>query len=644
MALLKFLKGNYSSLSAKAITEGQVLICGDTGEMFVDVAANKRVKIGDFVVVSTVEALEALDATVVPTSRLYYVEDGNILARSNGTGWVQINKQKTLAELGGVSATTYATDKAALVKADTDNATAISNLKTYVGTIPNSSTAPDIVSYVQEKTSGIATDAALTELTNRVSTAEGEIDDLQAAIANGGSVANAIADAKKAGTDAATAAAAAQATANSKTTMAEVEAKNYATKTEAQGYANAKDDAISAAKAAADAAQADVDALEIKVGTVPENKTVVKMIADAQAAATYDDTALKGRVSNIEKDYLKNADKTELSNAISGIDTAYKDADTALSNRVKAIEDDYLQAADKTELAKSIADVKSDVDTFLAAANIGGEAIDTLKEIQDYISSDGTAAAEMTNKIGALETTVGKAADGENEATGLVKSVADNASAIAAEKSRAEGVEANLAQADTDNLAAAKKYADDAITGLKIGDYAKKSDLDTHTGDTTVHITADERSKWNAAEGKAHTHSNKALLDTYTQTEENLADAVAKKHSHANAAELDKIKDGDVAKWNAAQANSEATAAAALSSAKTELEGKISAAQTAAEGKVTELANGAVKTNADAITALQSGKADKATTLAGYGITDAYTKTETYTKAEVESMLTWGSF
>jgi len=32
----------------------------------------------------------------------------------------------------------------------------------------------------------------------------------------------------------------------------------------------------------------------------------------------------------------------------------------------------------------------------------------------------------------------------------------------------------------------------------------------------------------------AHTHPNKALLDTYTQTEANLADAVAKKHSHSN--------------------------------------------------------------------------------------------------------------
>jgi len=99
MALLKFLKGNYSSLNNAAINEGQVLICGDTGEMFVDVAADKRVKIGDFTVVESISALEALDATAVPTSRLYYVEDGNILARSNGTTWVQVNKQPDIETL-----------------------------------------------------------------------------------------------------------------------------------------------------------------------------------------------------------------------------------------------------------------------------------------------------------------------------------------------------------------------------------------------------------------------------------------------------------------------------------------------------------------------------------------------------------------
>lgn len=40
---------------------------------------------------------------------------------------------------------------------------------------------------------------------------------------------------------------------------------------------------------------------------------------------------------------------------------------------------------------------------------------------------------------------------------------------------------------------------------------------------------------------EAHTHSNKALLDTYTQTESNLRDAVDKTHTHANKATLDLI-------------------------------------------------------------------------------------------------------
>ena len=54
--------------------------------------------------------------------------------------------------------------------------------------------------------------------------------------------------------------------------------------------------------------------------------------------------------------------------------------------------------------------------------------------------------------------------------------------------------------------------------------------------------------------------------------------------------------------------------------------------------------NANVTANASAISVLESGKADKATTLAGYGITDAYTKTETYTQTEVNALLEWGSF
>lgn len=50
-------------------------------------------------------------------------------------------------------------------------------------------------------------------------------------------------------------------------------------------------------------------------------------------------------------------------------------------------------------------------------------------------------------------------------------------------------------------------------------------------------------------EGK-HSHTNKELLDSYTQTEADLADAVAKKHSHANATVLDGITAEKVTAWD----------------------------------------------------------------------------------------------
>lgn len=59
--------------------------------------------------------------------------------------------------------------------------------------------------------------------------------------------------------------------ASSKTTMADVEAKDYATKTEAQGYADGKDAAIAAAK------KAGTDAMA-KIGTIPEGSTATTAI------------------------------------------------------------------------------------------------------------------------------------------------------------------------------------------------------------------------------------------------------------------------------------------------------------------------------------------------------------------------------
>ena len=372
MALVNFKKGLLTNLPATK-TAGTFYITTDERAMYLDVDASTRIRLGDFQEFATVEALTANSNP--NTTSLYYVSDINCLAKWNGSEYIQINRDTGMTSVevtGEGNALTAAVYDAAgrkltltkgatyMTAADVDG-----KISDKVGTLTYNDTTYDTVkAYVDAKTSGIATDAALSNLTTRVTTAEGEIDALQAAIGEGGSVTVAIADAKKAGTDAAAAATAAQATADSKTTMAEVEAKNYATKTEAQGYANAKDTAISAAKAAADAAQADVDALEGKVGTVPADKTVVQMISDAQAAATYDDTALNGRISANE---------------------------TAIAT---------LNGTGEGSVSKQVADA---VASIVADAP---EAYNTLKEISDWISSHASDAASMNSQINTNKTDI----------------------------------------------------------------------------------------------------------------------------------------------------------------------------------------------------------------------------------------------
>lgn len=76
----------------------------------------------------------------------------------------------------------------------------------------------------------------------------------------------------------------------------------------------------------------------------------------------------------------------------------------------------------------------------------------------------------------------------------------------------------------------------DAVS--KKHDHSNKALLDTYS-QTEVNL-AD-------AVSKKHDHSNKALLDTYAQTETDLADAVSKKHEHSNKALLDTYNQTNVA-------------------------------------------------------------------------------------------------
>ena len=76
--------------------------------------------------------------------------------------------------------------------------------------------------------------------------------------------------------------------------------------------------------------------------------------------------------------------------------------------------------------------------------------------------------------------------------------------------------------------------AENNVTALLADEHthANKALLDTYTQTEAdlAQAVADD-----------HTHSNKSLLDTYTQTEADIAQAIADDHTHANKTELDKI-------------------------------------------------------------------------------------------------------
>ena len=250
----------------------------------------------------------------------------------------------------------------------------------------------------------------------------------------------------------------------SKATMAQVEAKGYAVKTEV-------DTAVADAKKAGTDAQTSINALSDKVGTVPTDKTIVQMIADAQTAATYNDSAVKASIKT----------NTDAIAKLNGTDTVEGSVAKTVKDAVAA---EQTRAEDKEQAnATAIAGVKDKVDAFLAAADVGDAAVDTLKEIQTYITTHGAAADQMVKDIAANKKAV------EDEATRAKVAEGTNATAISNEATRAkaaEKVNADAIATETTRAETAEKANADAIAELKKADYAG--------------ITSEKIAKWDVAQ------------------------------------------------------------------------------------------------------------------------------------------------
>lgn len=143
---------------------------------------------------------------------------------------------------------------------------------------------------------------------------------------------------------------------------------------------------------------------------------------------------------------------------------------------------------------------------------------------------------------------------------------------VQASLDKADVAEQN-AKAYADGLNTAMDERMDAVEAMLAGDGEGTVDEKIEAAKAAAIAAAaeDATTKANTAESNAKAHAT----ELNNAMDERMQVVEAKAHEHANKDELDLIESGDVAKWNAAQANAEATAAGALAAAKTELEGKI---------------------------------------------------------------------
>lgn len=166
----------------------------------------------------------------------------------------------------------------------------------------------------------------------------------------------------------------------------------------AKSYADGKDTAIAEAKKAGTDAQSAVDALSDKVGTVTEGKTVVQMIADAQTAATYDDTAVKASIkSNADAIATLNGASTVTGSVDKKIADAINDFSTKVSedgtvNTFKELID--YAATHKGEYSTLSGDVQKNT-TAIATLN-GTGAGSVSKTVNDAVD---TAQATLQGNI-----------------------------------------------------------------------------------------------------------------------------------------------------------------------------------------------------------------------------------------------------
>ena len=317
-----------------------------------------------------------------------------------------------------------------------------------------------------------------------------------------------------------------------------------------------------AAQTAADNAKNAADAVDAKVGAVPEGSTVIAEIQKIKDVA-YNDTEVRGLIKT-------NADNI-----------------TNLTGRADAVEGKVstLVGEDAGKSARAIANEELTKQLIPEDAK---ESLDTLQKIAAWIQNHPDDASAMNAAIAALKTKVGDIPEGATSTTvvAYIKELVD------AEKVRATGAESGLdtrvnaveaklgdgegsvskqieaaVKVETDARVAADSALDGKITTAKAaadkaqGDVnaLKTSKADQTALDTVAGRVTTVEGKVKTLEGASHTHANMDVLNGITAGDvANWNSAHAKEHAHANKAVLDAISETKVSAWDAAEQSAKA--------------------------------------------------------------------------------------
>lgn len=393
----------------------------------------------------------------------------------------------------------------------------------------------------------------------------------------------------------------------------------------------------SVAKAVSDSAatlQASIDAVD---GKADQNATDIDTLEGKVAAleaGTYDDTEVRGLIANnteaigtlgqthatdkkaLEDAIALKADQTSLEAVSAVANAAVKQSDYNTKVAALEAEDTRIEGLVTAE-AERAADVEADFEERIAKMEVFWDTtedadgvVNKLKEIQDYIAGDETGAAEMAGNIQA------------------------NTQAISAMDAAYKAADATL-QGNIDKKADASDL--EALDG-RVGELETASA--THALKTEVEAVSTALTTYqNAHEGDYTNAQIDAAIEGAIDAEELRVDGLL-------ANKVDKVEGKGLStndltnelkgQYDAAYAHSQAAHAPVDAQANVIESVKVNGTALTVTGKAVDIAvptdNAELTNGAGYLKAADiANKADKATTLAGYGIADAYTSAQTDT-------------